>query len=116
MNHATLKEGTTRCRPLFSFDRNIFDIIHEFARKAVSLGAVEGTVSLTGNGSLIGIAKSGGRFDERLQHCPQIKGRTTDDLEHIGGGGLLLERFTQFIEQTNVFDSDYSLISKSFDE
>jgi hypothetical protein len=52
-----------------------------------------------------GIAKLRSRFDERLEHGFKIERRTTDDLEHIGSGGLLLQRFgkvggalAQFVE------------------
>ena len=32
------------------------------------------------------------RLDERIEHHLQVEGRAADDLEHVGGGGLLLER------------------------
>ena len=31
-------------------------------------------------------------FDQRIEHRLQIEGRAADDLEHVGGGGLLLQR------------------------
>ena len=39
----------------------------------------------------------------------QIEGRAADDLEHVGGGGLLLQRFAQFVEQPRVLDGDDGL-------
>src|SRR5262249_46539351 len=46
----------------------------------------------------------------------QIERRAADDLEHVGGGGLLLQRFgeiagtlTQLVEQPGVLDGDNSL-------
>jgi len=58
-----------------------------------------------------------------LQHRLKIEGRAADDLEHVGGGGLLLERFTQFlgacfhlIEQPHVLDCDDGLIGERRDE
>src|SRR5262249_17543783 len=39
----------------------------------------------------------------------QFTGRTADDAEDLGGRGLLLERFTQFVEQAHVLDGDDSL-------
>jgi hypothetical protein len=41
----------------------------------------------------ISIAKARRRLDERVEHRLQIESRTADDLEHVGGGGLLLQRF-----------------------
>src|SRR5262249_4165418 len=37
------------------------------------------------------------RLNERIQHCLKIERRTTDDLEHICGSGLLLQRFTKLV-------------------
>ena len=39
----------------------------------------------------------------------QIEGRAADDLEHIGGGGLLLQGFAQLIEQPRILDGNDSL-------
>jgi len=41
------------------------------------------------------VTKSGGRFDQRVEHGLEVEGRAADDLEHVGGGGLLLQRFGQ---------------------
>ena len=49
------------------------------------------------------------RFDERIEHGLQIEGRAADHLEHVGGGGLLLQRFAQLIEQARVLDGDDGL-------
>ena len=53
----------------------------------------------------------------------QIEGRAADDLEHVGGGGLLLQRLAQFsrallhvVEQPHVLDRDHGLIGKRFSE
>jgi hypothetical protein len=44
-----------------------------------------------------------------LQHCLQVERRAADDLEHVGGGGLLLKRFAQLVEQSRVLDRDNGL-------
>ena len=46
------------------------------------------------------------------QHRLQIEGRAADDLEHVGGGGLLLQRFAQLVEQARVLDGDDGLAAK----
>ena len=46
----------------------------------------------------------------------QIEGRAADDLEHVGGGGLLLERFTQLVEQARVLDGDDGLSGEVLDQ
>src|SRR5215469_12987456 len=48
-------------------------------------------------------------LDQRIEHNLEIEGRPTDDLKDVGGRGLLLERFTQLIEQPRVLDCDDSL-------
>ena len=40
--------------------------------------------------ALVRVAQACRRFGQRIQHRLQIEGRAADDLEHIGGGGLLL--------------------------
>jgi len=40
----------------------------------------------------IGATESGGRLDQRVEHRLQIEGRAADDLQHVGGRGLLLQR------------------------
>ena len=48
---------------------------------------------------LVGLAKPRRRLDQRIEHRLQIEGRAADDLEHVGGGGLLLQRLAQLVEQ-----------------
>src|SRR6516162_8447215 len=55
------------------------------------------------------VAKSNGRLDQRVEHAVQIEGRAADDFEHVGGGGLLLQRLAQFVEQAGVLDRDDGL-------
>ena len=42
--------------------------------------------------ALLGVAQSRRRFHQRIEHGLQIEGRAADDLEHVGGRGLLLQR------------------------
>ena len=42
--------------------------------------------------AMIGLAQARRRFDQRVEHRLQIEGRAADDLEHLGGGGLLLQQ------------------------
>jgi hypothetical protein len=46
----------------------------------------------------------------------QIESGPADNLEHVGGRGLLLERFAQFVEQPGVLDGDNRLVSEVLDE
>src|SRR5262249_26692518 len=72
--------------------------------------------SLTGDRRHVRLAQPGGRFDQRAQHRLQIKSRAADDLEHVGGGGLLLQRLAKFIEQPSVLDGDDRLVGEALDQ
>ena len=116
MNDPAFEQRTPGCRASLSLDWNILDIIHKFAREAVSLGAVECPILFASDGGLIGIAEPGSGFNEGLQHCLQIKRRAADDLEHVGGGGLLLQRFAQLVEQPRILDGDDGLGGECSDQ
>ena len=58
------------------------------------------------------LAQSRRRLDQRIEHRLQIEGRAADDLEHVGGGGLLLQRFAQLVEQAGVLDRDDGLVGE----
>ena len=58
-------------------------------------------------------------LDDSIQHWLHICGRTADDAEHFGCGGLVLQCFTQFgvtllqfLEEPHVLDSNYCLTSE----
>jgi hypothetical protein len=54
----------------------------------------------------------GGGRDQCFEHRDKIERRAADDLEHVGGGGLLLQRFAQLVEQARVLDGDDGLSSE----
>ena len=81
--------------PALRLDRHAADIVEEFRREPVGLGAEEHAVLLAGDGGLVGLAEPGGRFDQRLQHRLQVEGGAADDLQHVGRRGLLLQRLRQ---------------------
>ena len=51
-------------------------------------------------------------FENRLQFAR----RTADDLEHVRGRGLLLQRFAQLVEQPRVLDGDDGLCGEILDQ
>src|SRR5262245_41742690 len=65
---------------------------------------------------MVSLAKLSRRFDQRFEYRLQIKGRAADYLEHVGGGGLLLERLAQLIEQASVLDGDDRLVGETLHE
>src|SRR5262249_61615017 len=47
----------------------------------------------------LGVAQSGRRLDQGVKYRLQIEGRAADNLEYVGGSGLLLQRLAQLVEQ-----------------
>src|SRR5262249_53392757 len=50
---------------------------------------------------------------KRVKHRPEIAGRGIDDLEHLGGRGLLVERLARFVDQPSVRYRDDRLVGES---
>src|SRR5262249_51167472 len=61
-----------------------------------------------------GLADANSVLKHSLEHWLQFTRRTADNLEHVGGGGLLLQRFAQLIEQARVLDGDDGLTGEVF--
>src|SRR5262245_23306730 len=62
------------------------------------------------------LTQAGRRLDERIEHRLQIERRPADDLEHVGSGSLLLQRFAQLVEQAGVLDGEDSLGGEVIDQ
>src|SRR5262249_29662789 len=77
----------------------------------------------TKNEGHLGIAEMCGGLDERIENRLELGDRAADDLEHIGGGGLLLQRFTEIararlhlVEQPYVLDRNHRLVGEGLDQ
>jgi hypothetical protein len=71
----------------------------------------------------LGITNASGILQDRCEHGLEITRSGTDDLKHLGGGGLLLQSFGQFarslllrLEQPHVFDRDHGLVGEGRDQ
>ena len=112
MNDLAFEQSPTGNGPALRHNRHVFDQFNEFRRESVGLPTEEHPVLLPGDRGLVGVAQPGGRFDERLQHGLEVEGRAADDLEHVGGRGLLLQRFAKLVEQPCVLDGDDRLLGE----
>jgi hypothetical protein len=65
---------------------------------------------------LLGGAKLRRVLDQSFQNGLEVEGGAADDLEHVGGRGLLRQRFAQFVEQARIFDRDDGLAGEVLDE
>src|SRR5262245_15675220 len=68
------------------------------------------------NVSARGAAKPRRALNQGLQHRLEIESGAADDLEHVGGRGLLLQRFAQLVQQPRVLDRDRRLVGECLDQ
>ena len=78
----------------------------------VGRDVVEDRAGLPGNRGHVRFAKPSRRFHQRIEHRLEIEGRAADDLEDVGGRGLLLQRLPQFGQQPRILDRDSRLIGE----
>src|SRR5262249_9087350 len=113
MNRFTLEQHTPSYRPPASLPRHGFNGFFEAGWESIRRHKMVVRALLTSDRGLIRLTKSASRFNERLQHCLQIERRTADDLEYVGGGGLLLQRFAQLVEQGGGVASHHPPVGES---
>src|SRR5262249_32377175 len=123
MDHPTFQQGPSRRRPASPLNGQSPEIFDEFGRIPVSLREEERPVFLPSYRGAVCVTKAASRFNKRLQHRFEIEGRAADDLEYVGGGGLLLEGLAQLLrarlhllEQSRVLDCDHRLIGKRLEQ
>ena len=71
----------------------------------------------------VGLAQPTGRPEQRIEHGSKVECRAADDLEHVGGRSLLLQRFLEIaglclhlIEQPGILDGDHRLVGKGLQQ
>src|SRR5262245_39015379 len=87
-----------------------------------SRGVKLGTLGTEQNAE-VGLTNSNCVCQHCFKHRREIARRRADDLEHVGSGGLVLQRLaqivrslTQFFEKARILNGDDSLIRKCLDE
>ena len=83
-----------------------------FLGKAARRDQVIFIVSPPKHHCLIGAAEARHRLHQRVENRLEIDGGAADDLEHVGGGCLLLQGLPQFVKQPHVLDRDHRLVRK----
>src|SRR5262245_14408433 len=117
MHRRPFKQRPTGHAPTPRLEFQMRMLSFELRGKSVACPRPKGA-ALSGkcNVSYIGLANPGGRFDQRIKHRLQIERGAADELEHIGGGGLLLEGLAQFVEQPRILDRDHRLSGEIFNQ
>ena len=113
MNDLALQQRAPRGGVASQLDRAILYVLGESGRETVGYRAIERVALALRNGALVCFTQLGRRLQQRVEHHAQIERRTTNDFEHVGGGGLLLQGFAQVVEQARVLDGYDRLIGKS---
>src|SRR6266700_7569510 len=113
MNGLALEQDPPNHRPGISrLDWLAHHALCDLGKKAVVRDVMIEAAPCNSDDGSICVTESRGGLDQRVEHCLQIEGRTADDLEHVGGRSLLLQRFAQFIEQTRILDGDDGLLGE----
>ena len=65
---------------------------------------------------LLGCAKPRRALDQSVENGLKLECRAADNLQHVGGRGLLLEGLAEFVEQASVLYGDHRLRSEVLDQ
>src|SRR5215813_7551367 len=105
LNRLALKQNSASYRPPTRLHwQSFYDTVA--GREPVRRYNMEVSTFLTSDRGHIRFTKSGGRRDQRFEHHNKIEGGAADDLEHVCGSSLLLQRFSQLIQKARVLDRD----------
>ncbi len=123
MNDFALERGSPGGTPPIWGHRMLLRVFLQFARVAMDRSdGIKIAVAKEDDG-IFRLAKASCGLDQRVENWLQIKRRATDDLEHIGGRRLLLQRFGKFpaaglhlVEQADVFDGNHRLVGEGLEE
>src|SRR5262249_33595422 len=112
LDGAALKQGSAGRLSSLCADRCSFPHLNELGGNVVTGRGATTVPVIAKNLAMRGTACAGGSLKQRLQHALEIERGAADHFEHVGGGGLLLQRFAQLVKQAGVLDRDHSLFGK----
>src|SRR5215468_5031201 len=106
-------QGPPHYGPTACFNHNALKVVIGVSADAIARRKViRAGVLLTHNRGHWRLAMSRRRHRQCVEHRLEIETRAANDLEYLGGGYLLLQRFAQLVKQPRVLDCDYRLIGK----
>src|SRR5262249_24598625 len=68
------------------------------------------------DGRVMRIAQARCRLDQRIEYFLHVERRPADDLQNIGGSGLLFQGLAELVEQAGVLNSDNGLAGKALNQ
>src|SRR3954466_3092429 len=80
--------------------------VMQCGRTAAPSDAVEILAVISRHQAECALAQPQRLFQHRAEHRGEVAGRGVDDLQHLGGRGLLLQRLTRFGNETRILDCD----------
>src|SRR5215467_10827121 len=86
------------CRFASCADRRALPHFHKSEWNVITGHSATRLPVIAKNLSMRRTAEPSGSLKQCFKHTLQVERRAADDLEHIGGGGLLLQRFAQLVE------------------
>src|SRR5262249_9415703 len=116
LHRAAFEQSSAHRGSTASADGGTLPKLQKFRRYIMRGHRVARIAVVTENHSSCCAAEPDSRTQESIEHGLQIEGRAADDLEHVGGGGLLLQRLAQFFEQARVLDRDDGLCGEVLDQ
>ncbi len=127
LNHPGLERGSPGDTAAIHRDLQRQEIIPNsrvhVGRMAEAGGPAEKFALALEQPGVIRLAQPRRQLDQGIEHGLQIEGRAADHLEHVGGGGLLLQRFGELlgarlhvVEQPHVLDRDHRLVGERLHE
>src|SRR5262245_22055822 len=97
MNDAAVEKNPPGRAAAVDFERTILHECYQFRWDTEEAHCPRDVALRSVDGPHIRIAESHCRLDERIEHRFQVERRAADDLEHVGGGGLLLQRLGKLV-------------------
>src|SRR5262249_41732922 len=89
LNGFAFKQDPTRDRPAARHKSSSLCNLNEPLRKAEARGIQQDVILRLGDRGLIRFAQPRRGLDQRIEYGAEVERRAADDLEHVGGGGLL---------------------------
>ena len=90
LNSLAVQQDTAGHAPAPRRKRHRLHIVFKFSRMAKASGRVKSRISWAKDLRQLRLAQARCQLDQRLEHRLEVEGRATDDLEHVGGRGLLM--------------------------